>query len=234
MEVAHPGEQISGELEPVGGAQELVVRVTERKLDVAREQLLAFELDAVVHHRPHRVAGGRERPPDAQEVVTQLGDPLAGTFGRPVLDVVFEIVDLLVEGVDQIQVALGDVVDEVVDDLRRRILLAAGFARGARIVGRPVAGGLAHREEQLPREDEVDLLVEDLVLLGDGDRHEQDAEDVVAVRLELGPRLVVVTDRLLELLACAVMNVGRKMLLELCRRRVEQIDPGLGTHAGRG
>ena len=39
--------------------------------------------------------------------------------------------------------------------------------------------------------DEVDLLVEDAVVLGHGDRGEQHAEDVVAVRLDRRPWLLV-------------------------------------------
>ena len=58
--------------------------------------------------------------------------------------------------------------------------------------GSPPGGRLADGEQEPVRHDDVDLLVEEAVLLGDGDRHQHDAEDVVVVALDRGPRLVLV------------------------------------------
>ena len=59
---------------------------------------------------------------------SRVADPLGG----PVLDVVLELVDLVVELVDQVEEALGDVVDEVVDDHRDVLGVAAGGLRRVR------------------------------------------------------------------------------------------------------
>ena len=56
-------------------------------------------------------------------------------------------------------------------------------------------GGLAHGEERVVREDDVDLLVVDAVLLALGDGDEEDAEDVVAMPLQRRPRIVRVLRR---------------------------------------
>ena len=65
-------------------------------------------------------------------------DPLCG----PLLDLVFELVDLLVERVDQVEEALGDVVDEVVEDDAGLLLVYAGGLAPTtdRRVARPPSG----------------------------------------------------------------------------------------------
>ena len=56
-------------------------------------------------------------------------------FGRrPVLDVVLELVDLVVQRVDQVEVPLGDLVDEVVERSSRRTLVGSA----GRLAGRDV------------------------------------------------------------------------------------------------
>ena len=81
--VAHAREQVARELEPVERAQELVVGAVERDLDVVREDLLALlDLDDVVDDAAHRVAHRRERAPDVQQVVAELGDPVARRRAR--------------------------------------------------------------------------------------------------------------------------------------------------------
>ena len=75
------------------------------------------------------------------------------------------------------------------------------------------------------REHEVDLLVEDSVVLRDGDRDDEDAEDVVAVALE--PR----TGRRAhgrvgeQLLERAPVELDRRFADELVPRGVEEVDP---------
>ena len=123
--VAHAREQVARELEPVERAQELVVRAVERDLDLVREHLGALlDLDDVVDDAPHGVAHRRERAADVQEVVAERRDPLARLLGRLVLDLVLELVDLGVDVVDEIEVALRDVVDEAVRDHPRRVAVA--------------------------------------------------------------------------------------------------------------
>ena len=107
-------------------------------------------------------------------------------LGRPRVDALLELVDLLVDRVEQVDVALGDVVDEV-----DRRSCPGGSSCSMRVadVARCGSGRTARRSPGVLRtvtirsaaEDEVDLLVVDDVLLGHGDRDEQEAEDVVAV-----------------------------------------------------
>ena len=101
------------------------------ELDLVREELLPVELDAAVDDPANRIARRRKRAADVQESMPELRDPLADLLGRPVLDVVVELVDLVVERVDQIEVVLGDLVHQVVrDHSRDRRCRRAGTSRG--------------------------------------------------------------------------------------------------------
>ena len=84
---------------------------------------------------------------------------------------------------------------------------------------------LANRHQALAHGDEVDLLVVDAVLLPDGDRDQEDAEDVVVVALEPRARLVVVARGLEQLLEGKVVDVPAEGRAELVRVGVEQVDP---------
>jgi hypothetical protein len=174
-----------------------------------------------------------EGPPDVQDVVAEFGEPFADARRGPVVHPVLEFVDLLVERVHQAEVALRDVVHDVVHDLGGRLVLAARGPGRARVVGGTSLRRLAHRDDRLPREDEADLLVVDRVLLGQGDRDEEDAEHVVAVRLQLGTRLVSVTGRLEKLLQRPIVDALRQVLAKLLGGGVEQVDPVLADHRRR-
>ena len=121
----------------------------------------------------------------------------------------------------------------MVDDHRDILRVAAGGPRFGRIEGRAALRRLANGDEPLARHHQVDLLVEDGVLLGDGDGDEEDAEDVVAVGFELRPRLVLMLSRRAELLHRPVVDIRRQNLLELVPRRLEQVDPLLADHSER-
>ena len=100
--VAHAAERVARGLERFGRAQQLVVGVAERDLDVAREQLAVVELDAVVDDLAHRVARRGERAADA--AAGRGGGRAAArptSLHRPGLDHVLELVDLVVEVVDR-------------------------------------------------------------------------------------------------------------------------------------
>lgn len=149
-----------------------------------------------------------------QEVVPELGGALADPAGRPLLDVVLELVDLLVQRVDRVQVALRDVVDELAERLRRTRPVTEGRRRRSRVVGLSPLRRLAHGQQGLQGEGDVDLLVEDLVVGGrDGD--EEDPEDVFAVGLQLRPRLVAVACRLAQQLQRTVVDARREQPIEL-------------------
>ena len=85
------------------------------------------------------------------------------------------------------------------------------------------------------RGDDVDLLVVDAVFRRDGDRDEEDAEDVVAVRLQRRPRLVVMLRRPQEQLERRVLHLGRELCAQLVLARIEQVDPlGHAAEVRRG
>jgi hypothetical protein len=174
----------------------------------------------------NRIAGRRQGAADVQEVVAQTREARANPLRVPVLDVVLELVDLDVHIVDEIEEAFGDVVGEMVGDHRDVFRVAAGFLCRRRVPGRAsVRGRLPHGDEHVARHDEVDLLVEDDVFLGDHHRGEEDPEHVVAVRLELGPGFVLVQGGGEELVDRAVVDLAGKLRRELFGRRVEQVDP---------
>ena len=81
------------------------------QLDVADARV-----DAVVEHPAHGIAGRRERASYVQDVVAERGELPAHARAVPVLDVILERVDALVEPVRELEVALRDIVDEVVHD----------------------------------------------------------------------------------------------------------------------
>ena len=100
---------------------------------------------------------------------------------------------------------------------------------------RALAGRLANRDDPLAAEDEVDLLVVDDVLLGHGDRGEQEAEHVVAVALDARAQAAAVG-------VCGPRQLGprvgaqlvRNVLAQLLFVGVEQIGPGATSRFSEG
>ena len=88
-------------------------------------------------------------------------DPLADLRGRPVLDVILELVDLVVQIVDQVEVALGDLVDEAEREHADVLLRPACLLGRLRVERLLVGRRLRDRHEPVGGQDEVDLLVED-------------------------------------------------------------------------
>ncbi len=124
---------------------------------------------------------------------SQLPADLAGPGVR---DDVLELVHLLIEAVDHVEEALGDLVDQVVDEHAHVLVLLAARLLGRSGVERLFARRrLRDRDELIDRHHEVDLLVVQTILVYDLDREQEDAEDVVAVRVDARPRLVVVDVR---------------------------------------
>ncbi|HEV2590685.1 MAG TPA: hypothetical protein VGU02_02210 [Gaiellaceae bacterium] len=94
---------------------------------------------------------------------------------------VLELVDLVVECVEQVEIPLGDVVDQVVDVHADLLVRAACFLRGLRVERLLSGRCLRNGDQPFRSRDEVDLLVVDAILVGDCDGREEHAEDVVAV-----------------------------------------------------
>src|SRR5262249_35485243 len=147
--------QISRVLDAFRRAEQLVVGRRELLLDLAgehlvREQRAAFDVDAAVDDFAHGVPGRRKRLADVQQVAPELRDPPARLIVRPRVYALLELLDLLVYRVEQVDVALGDVVDDEVGDHPRRLLVrdrVAGIADVRRVEGRPFAGRLAHGDD---------------------------------------------------------------------------------------
>jgi hypothetical protein len=123
----------------------------------------------------------------------------------------------------------------VVDDHAGILVRSGRVANVARVI-RPAALGrrLPHRDEGTLGEYEVELRVVDEILVGDRDRDEEDAEDVVAVALQLRARLVTVLRRRQQLREGGCVDALGKVLPDLVLRRVEEIDPAVGRRRGRG
>ena len=191
--VAGGGDQVAGDVERLRRAQEPVGRLGEVELERTVEHRVLADVDPAVDDPADRVAGRGERPPNLEHVAPELGQPLANLLAGPVLDPVLELVDLGVEQVDDAEVPLRDLVDEVVRDHARggASVCVACLLERCEVEGLLARRRLPHRDRHLGREHEIDLLVEDAILLGHGDRGEQHAEDVVAVRLDRRPWVLV-------------------------------------------
>ena len=64
-----------------------------------------------MNHSPDRVPGRRERAADLEHVVAQGRQARADPRAGPALDRILELVDLVVQRVNEIEVALRDVVN---------------------------------------------------------------------------------------------------------------------------
>ena len=172
-----------------------------------------------------------------EQVVPQLGEPAPALLGRPAVDVLLELVDLVVDCVEQVEEALGYVVNEVIRDLPWRQLVVVRVTDVAHTLWwerLPAARGLADSHDPAPRDHEVDLLVEDEVLLGHGDRHQQDPDDVAAVASDAGAdaRSVLLrgAQKLLDGLG---PDVARQRVAKSRFVGVEQVGPRGPRHAAR-
>ena len=145
--------------------------------------------------------------------------------GRLVGNPVLELVDLLVEVVDQVEVALGHLIDEVVDVHADLLVLLAGALRLGGVERMLVRRRLDDGDEALVRRDEVDLLVVDPVLRGDRDREQEDPEDVVVVRFDPRARLVRVHVRREQRGECRLRESLREVADELLFVRVDELEP---------
>ncbi len=238
--VADCRDRVAGEVEPVDRSKELVVHLGEVELHVARKELApeertSLEIGAAVDDPADRVAGWSERPADPDARPAQLREPPLRVARVPDADVLLDLLDLLVDGVEDLEVALRDLVDEEVrDHAGRDVTFHVADALDRRRVERPpVDRRLAHREDPVVRQHEAELLVVDAVLLRHGDRGDEVTEDVVAVAFDHG------SGRLVgrgcgELGHRARMQVGRRALQQLVLRRIEEVDPVVACHRGGG
>src|SRR5262245_35800313 len=118
--VADGGEEVARELERLTRPKQLVEHSAEATLYLVGEDLalqLSFaDVDASVHDAPDGVAGRQEGPPDVQEVMAEVRQVHPHLARRPVVDVLLELVDLVVDVVEEVEIALGDLVDEMQGD----------------------------------------------------------------------------------------------------------------------
>jgi hypothetical protein len=198
------------------------------------EHLAALDVDSPVDDAVHCVAGRRDSLAGLEEVVAELREPFSDARRGPVLDVILQLVDLLVQGVDQVEEPLGDLVHEVVGDQSGFLdaTALAGFADPAGVEGLTLGRRLADGQNESLGQDEVDLLVVDAILFRNRDRAEEDAEDIVAVALEGRPRIVLVGGRARQPVERAGVQVHRQLFPQLGRVWVDEIDPHALAHFG--
>ncbi len=130
---------------------------------------------------------------------------------------ILELVDLVVHVVDEVEVALGDLVDQVIGEHPGPLLGLAGVDCGPRVERLLAGRGLRDGDEPGLGEDEVDLLEEDPVLLGLRDREQEDADDIGVVRVDPRTWLVPVLGRRDEDARAPWGGSPGKVLLELVR-----------------
>ena len=191
------------------------------------------DLDDVVDDPPDRVAHRREGAADVQQPVSELRDPGAGALRGLRLDQVLELVDLLVDLVDQVQILLCDLVDDPVGDHPGLVRLLDRPPDRPDVEWRAVARRLAHGQDRLVGDHEVDLGIEDLAALLDVLGTEEDPEDVAAVAPERRTRLVLVDGRAQQQLEGALLERPRRLLPQLLFTGVDQVDPDR-SHGRRG
>jgi hypothetical protein len=193
------------------------------------------ELDAVVDHAPYCVARREQCAADPAHILAQLAHAPADDLRRLVRDAVLELVDLVVECVEEVEIALRDVVDEVVDVHADLFVVAAREFRRLRIERCLTRRCLRHGNERVERRDEVDLLVVQPVFVRYGDGEQEHAEDVIVVRLDLRPWLIVVHMRREQHVERDLVHVLGQHAIEIACARVDQVDPlGHAAEATRG
>ena len=163
--------------------------------------------------------------------MTQCRDPRANLRRGPRLDLVFELVDVVVELVHEGQVALGDLVVQAVHAHTRHV--ASRCRGGADVVegeGRGVRQRLAHSDEPLSGRQQVDLVVDHPVLGLEVFGRDQHPEEVVAVRLQAGAGLVVMVGRGQQPLEGAGVDLAGHGRPNGGNVRVQQVDPRVVVH----
>ena len=178
--VAHAAEQVARGLEALGRAQELVVGVGELELAPRAGRARTSSSST----RPSTILCTASRSGERNWRMWSRSWRRSETCPRilgagPRLDVLLELVDLVVQVVDQVEPALGDLVDQAEERTCRPApcgLHAPFGPASCRTV--LVRRRLRHRQQLLGGEDEVDLLVVDGVLGRDRHGDDEDAEDV--------------------------------------------------------
>ena len=226
MVIPNAGEQISGDVQLVGRADERLVRVREQALDGRREERMVTDLDPAVEHAAHGGAGRRDRSPAVEELVPEIREPFSDSLRLPGVEAVLQLLDLRVHRVQRLEMRLRDLVDETVDEVARGRLLVGGRIE-RRNVERvsTVARRLPHRDDDGGRGNEVDLQVAHPILGRKRARRDENAEDIRTVALEQGARLATVLGGRYERLDDVRVDLDRQRGEELLAGRVDEVEP---------
>ncbi len=109
--VARACEQVAGDVELLGCPDERVVGIAEESLDLWWKQRVVTDLDPPVEHPAHCCPCRRHHAATVQQLVADLRKPEPHARRSQLVDVILEVVELGVDGVEQIEIRVGDVVD---------------------------------------------------------------------------------------------------------------------------
>ena len=101
--VAGARDQVAGDVERLDRMQQLVVGIREAELELPVEELVVADVDAAVHDPADRVASRPEGAADLEDVLSEIGEAASDARVRPALDSRLELVDLVVQGVEQLR-----------------------------------------------------------------------------------------------------------------------------------
>ena len=145
---------------------------------------------------------------------------------RPVVDPVLELLDLPVHRVQRGHVAVGDVVDEPVDEDAGRRSFVACRPKAREIERIAAAGGaLAHGDDEGRGRDEPDLDVVEAVLVRQRARGHEQPEDVRAVALDHRTDGGIHPRARREHFDHLGVDLCRKRSEQLLGCRVDEVDP---------
>ena len=141
------------------------------------------------------------------------------------VDAILELLDLSVGRVEGCEVRVGHVVDEPVDERPGRRTVLCGWVEANRIERRSARRSLSHRDEELGRGNEIDLLVDDLIRIWARLGGQEHAEDVGTVSFEQGPWRASVAWTCRESLDNLRVDVNRQRREQILCGRIDEVEP---------
>ena len=223
--VADPRQRVASGVEPFRRAQQLVERAAEGDLDVAGEELTSSSSMrlSTIFRTASRVGASVLRTWSMSCRRPRMRRPISPGVLSATRSSSSSISSSSASITSRNFSATSSI--EVVGVHPDVLVRAAGLLRRRRVERLLARRRLRHRHRHVHRRDEVDLLVVQAVFGRHLDGKQQDAEHVVAVRLDSRSRLVVVLMRREERFERRRVDVRGQRVAELGRLRVDQVDP---------